>query len=117
MFQFHTMGNCMFCSFGVGMSVLNVIPKGPLVMQNNKLVATIMDNIPVANIPPFGACSSPMNPAVVAAGGVPQPCTPMTTSSWVNIKPCTVSVNNVQALEVGGKLICSYGGIITAAPV
>ena len=36
-------------------------------MATGPLAATIMDYIPIANIPPFGMCMSPANPTVIAA--------------------------------------------------
>ncbi|MEO6877365.1 MAG: DUF4280 domain-containing protein, partial [Gemmatimonadaceae bacterium] len=44
------------CSFGAAPGVLTAIPQGPPVLANNMVAATIMDNIPMANIAPFGMC-------------------------------------------------------------
>ena len=61
------MGAMLKCSFGIAQSSLIVIPKGTPTIIEGKLAATIMDFAPIANIPPFGMCSSPANPAVIAA--------------------------------------------------
>ncbi|MBS3939911.1 MAG: DUF4280 domain-containing protein, partial [Actinobacteria bacterium] len=82
-------------------------------------VATIMDNVPMKNIMPFGMCMSPSNPTVAsataAALGVltPMPCVPATASPWIPGSP-TVMVANKPALNGNCKLMCSYGGVISA---
>lgn len=55
------------CSFGVAPSPLVVVPEGPVVMASGLPAATIMEFVPMANIPPFGMCSCPSNPEVAAA--------------------------------------------------
>ncbi|MFO0047004.1 MAG: DUF4280 domain-containing protein, partial [Pseudanabaena sp.] len=60
------MGAMLQCSFGVAPSSLIVIPKGMPVMTGGLLAASIMDFAPIANIPPFGVCSSIANPTVAA---------------------------------------------------
>jgi len=71
-----------------------------------------MDFAPVKNIPNFGKCTSPTNPAVMAAQGVPQDCIPLITSPW---KPgsLTVSVGNLSALTSDSMCMCAWGGTIT----
>ncbi len=62
------MGASLQCvPFGAKPSSLLVIPKGLPVMVNGMLAATIMDFAPVANILPFGMCTSLTNPMVAAA--------------------------------------------------
>ena len=58
-------GASITCSFGAAPSVLNVLP-GARVMSSQAL-ASIMDNISVMNIMPFGMCSSLANPNVASA--------------------------------------------------
>lgn len=111
------MGATMTCSFGLTPSSLIVIPKGPPVFATVPLAATIMDYVPIANIPPFGMCASPLNPTViaatVAAGGVPtpMPCIPVIPAPWVTGSP-TVLINNVPALNATSKCMCMWGGVI-----
>lgn len=105
------------CSFGAAPGVLTVVPQGPPVMGNNLPVATIMDNIPMMNIAPFGMCNSPSNPVVAAATAAalgvltPMPCIPATTAPWVPGSP-TVLVSNKPALNNSSKLMCMWGGVI-----
>ena len=84
-------GASITCSFGAAPSVLNVLP-GARVMSSQAL-ASIMDNISVMNIMPFGMCSSLANPnvasATAAALGVltPMPCMPMIAGPWMPGSP------------------------------
>ena len=109
------MGAMMMCSFGAAPSTLVVLP------ENNTLTgtpaATIMDNKPIVNIPPFGMCSSPTNPVVIsataAALGVltPMPCVPATAAPWAPGAP-TVLIGNMPALNSTSKLMCNWAGVI-----
>lgn len=111
------MGAVMQCSFGVSPAPLAVLPTNR-VLVGNKPAANIMDHLPVVNIPGFGMCSSPANPAVVAAtaaaGGVPtpMPCLPVTLSQWAPGSPF-VLIGNIPALNDISICICSFGGIIS----
>ena len=79
--------------------------------------ATIMDNVPMKNIMPFGMCQSLANPAVAsataAAFGVltPMPCVPVIPVPWAPGSP-TVLIGNTPALNQSSKLMCAYGGVI-----
>jgi len=112
------MGASIMCSFGVAPSSLIVIPKGPPVMAGGPLAATIMDHIPIANIPPFGMCTSLANPAVAsataAALGVltPMPCVPVIPAPWLPGSP-TVLINNYPALNNTSKCMCTWAGVIS----
>ncbi|MGG6296324.1 DUF4280 domain-containing protein [Leptolyngbya sp. AN02str] len=112
------MGATLQCSFGLAPSTLVVVPKGPPVMDGGPLAATIMDHIPIANIPPFGMCTSLANPTVAtattAALGVltPMPCIPVTAAPWVP-GSLTVLVNNSPALNNNCKCMCTWGGVIS----
>jgi len=108
-------GAMMMCSFGAAPSTLNVLPANRVV--SSMPIATIMDNIPMANIMPFGMCSSLANPqvasATAAALGVltPMPCLPVTTAPWAPGSP-TVLIANFPALNNSSKLMCAWGGVI-----
>jgi hypothetical protein len=110
------MGAMLKCSFGLAPSSLIVIPKGLPVLTGTP-AATIMDFIPIANILPFGLCTSPMNPAVIAltiaAFGVPKPapCVPMTPSPWIP-GAVKVKINGFPALSSTSVCNCAWGGII-----
>lgn len=112
------MGATIKCSFGVAPSSLIVIPKGPPVMAGGPLAATIMDHIPIANILPFGMCTSLANPAVAsataAALGVltPMPCVPVIPAPWVTGSP-TVLINNYPALNNTSTCMCTWAGVIS----
>jgi hypothetical protein len=55
------MGAKIMCSFGTGPGTLIAIPKGPPVMMENKIAATVMDHLPFANIlPAWERCRCPL---------------------------------------------------------
>jgi Domain of unknown function (DUF4280) len=100
-----------------GTSTFVVLPT-PLVTAGGMPVATIMDNKPMANIPPFGMCKSQLNPATAAATaaalGTPTPgaCTPVIPAPWAPGSP-TVMVGNKPALTSNSKCMCTAGGTIS----
>lgn len=106
------------CSFGAAPSALLVLP-AKMVNGQKLPVATIADAVPMTNILPFGMCSSPTNPAVIAAtaaaSGVftPAPCTPATVA-WAPGKPM-VLVGKTPALDKDATCPCSLGGVISVA--
>lgn len=103
------------CSFGMAPSALMVTPENKT--MTTMPIATIMDNVPMKNILPFGMCSSMANPTVAsataAAMGVltPMPCIPVTTAPWAPGSP-TVLIANKPALNQSSKLMCTWGGVI-----
>lgn len=103
------------CSFGMVPSSLMVTPENRVVATMP--LATIMDNVPLKNIMPFGMCSSIANPQVAAATAAalgvltPMPCIPMTTAPWVPGSP-TVLIAGKPALNQNSKLLCNWGGVI-----
>ena len=110
-------GAMMKCSFGTTPSSLVVLPKN-MVMTNSVPDANIMDHIPMVNIMPFGMCSAPTNPTVIAAtsaaSGVftPAPCIPATPAPWVAGAP-TVILGNFPTLNDTSMLMCTWLGVIT----
>lgn len=102
-------GAMLKCSFGAAPSSLMVLPMNRLV--TTMPIANIMDYVPMMNILPFGMCSSPANPAVIAALGSPMPCMPVTPAPWIVGSP-TVLVANFPALNNSAKLMCAFGGVI-----
>lgn len=109
------MGAAMMCSFGAAPSTLVVLPANRTLTGTP--AANIMDNKPIVNIPPFGMCSAPTNPAVIAAtaakAGVftPVPCVPVTPAPWIPGAP-TVLIANMPALDSTSKLMCTWAGVI-----
>jgi hypothetical protein len=110
------MGAMMQCSFGVAPSSLIITPEN-MVNSVNMAAATIMDNVPVKNVPPFGMCTTQSNPAVAAATAAalgvptPAPCVPVTTAPWAP-GSSTVMIKNKPALNNSSKLMCTWGGVI-----
>jgi Domain of unknown function (DUF4280) len=109
------MGAMLQCSFGAAPSSLMVLPSNAVLTGTP--AATIMDNIPMTNILPFGVCSSPANPEVAAATAAalgvltPMPCIPVTAAPWAPGSP-TVLIANMPALNNSSKLMCNWGGAI-----
>ncbi len=112
-----TSGAMLQCSFGAAPSTFNVLPVNR-VTAGGTPAGTIMDNVPILNIPPFGMCQSPANPAVIAATAAalgvftPAPCVPMIPAPWAPGTP-TVTIANLPALDTNCKLMCAWGGLIT----
>ena len=104
-------GAMLQCTFGVAPSSLIVIPTA-MVNTSKQPAATIMDFKPMVNIMPFGMCTAPTNPAVIAATGSPVPCVPLTTSPWITGSP-TVMLGNIPALNSSSKLMCTWAGMIS----
>ncbi len=111
------MGAMMSCSFGAAPSTLVVLPTN-MVTTSSMPAATIMDNIPLVNIMPFGMCNSLANPVVAsataAALGVltPMPCIPATVAPWSPGASKTM-IGNQPALDSSCKLNCMWGGVIS----
>jgi hypothetical protein len=100
------------CSFGLAPAPLNVLPQNR-VLSCGRPVATIMDNKPFVNVVPFGMCTSPSNPAVIAASGAPMPCTPQTPAPWIPGSPTTIIGTGGPALTNSSTLMCVYAGVIS----
>lgn len=105
------------CTFGLAPSTLMVLPVNR-VLTSSQPAATIMDNIPITNVVPFGMCSSIANPevasATAAAMGVltPMPCIPVTPAPWAPGSP-TVLEGGIPVLNNTSKLMCTWGGVIS----
>lgn len=110
-----TGGAMMACSFGMAPSALNVLPAARV--TSAMPLATIMDNVPMVNVMPFGMCTSLGNPTVAsataAAFGVltPMPCVPVAAGPWAPGSP-QVLIGGKPALNNQCKLMCAYGGVI-----
>lgn len=108
-------GAILQCSFGMTPSALNVLPAARVMTKT--ALATIMDNVPLVNIMPFGMCSSIANPTVAAATAAalgaltPMPCIPVIPAPWVPGSP-TVLIGGKPALNNSCSLMCAYGGVI-----
>ena len=113
---FVSAGAMCACSFGVAPSAFVVTPENK-VLAGGPPMATVMDNVPMKNIMPFGMCSSIANPQVAAATAAalgvltPMPCLPVIPAPWALGSP-TVLVANKPALNQNCKLMCAWGGVI-----
>ena len=109
-------GAMMTCSFGLTPAPLNATPTG--VMADGLPAATIMDMVPMENIPTFGMCNTPSNPevasATAAALGVltPMPCVPVTVAPWAP-GAISVTITGMPALTNECMCECMWGGVIT----
>jgi Domain of unknown function (DUF4280) len=111
-----TTGATLQCSFGAAPGTLSALPVSR-VMAGGMPAATIMDHLPIVNVPPFGMCSSLANPTVasatVAALGAltPMPCVPATPAPWLP-GAATVLTGGNPALDNTCKLMCLWAGVI-----
>lgn len=108
------MGANLQCSFGAAPSTL-IVNSQTTVLVASKPAATIMDCKPMGNIPPFGMCSCPANPATIKPPPVmfaPAPCVPVITAPWTPGSP-TVLLGGSPALNNSSKLMCAWGGVIS----
>ncbi|HEY1611767.1 MAG TPA: DUF4280 domain-containing protein [Paraburkholderia sp.] len=109
-------GALLKCSFGVAPSALDVLPATGVTVGGMP-AATIMDNVPMLNVMPFGMCNCPANPEVIAATAAalgvptPMPCVPVTVAPWVPGAP-TVMLGGMPALDNSSMLMCAWGGVI-----
>jgi hypothetical protein len=100
-------GALMTCDMGVAPVPLSVVTNETVTI-NGLPVATIMDHMPDANIPPFGVCKV----LTAAASGVPTPCAMIPTAPWA---PGSVvqTINGLPVLTAPATLVCGVGGVIT----
>lgn len=102
-------GGLMKCSFGLAPAPLNILPANSVFSTTP--AANILDSKPFLNIPTFGMCTSPANPAVVASFGAPAPCTPSVPAPWIVGVP-NVLIANMPTLNEQFKSTCVFGGVI-----
>ena len=109
-------GAAMVCTFGASPSNFIATPRP--VMTSSMTAGVITDNIPITNIPPFGMCTTPTNPAVAAATAAalgvltPMPCVPVIPAPWVPGVP-NVLITSIPALDDTCKLACMWTGVIS----
>jgi hypothetical protein len=117
MSQLVVSGAPLACSFGLSPSSLVVAPANKT-NGGGPPAANIMDFVPTTNIPPFGMCTSMLNPQVAAATAsalgvlTPQPCIPVTTTPWAPGAP-TVLIGGQPALNDVSVCMCTWLGVIT----
>lgn len=109
-------GGLLMCTGGVAPSALNVLPVGRPMCTGP--AANIADVAPMVNVPPFGMCNMPSNPAVAAATAAalgvltPMPCVPVPAGTWTPGNP-KVLIGGLPALTSDSKLMCAWGGVIS----
>lgn len=112
-----SLGAVLSCSFGTAPMPMIVPPETP-VLEDGLPAATIMNFVPLENIPSFVMCTSIANPeveaATIAAEGVltPMPCVPATNSPWFPGAPA-VLIDGIPALCSGSMCLCDWFGEIT----
>lgn len=95
------------CNQGAAPTPLTVTSQ-QIVQIQGMPVATVMDNVPGANIKPFGICQQ----LTKLASGTPTTCVPAPTGPW---SPGS-TIENVMSLPVltaNSTLVCGVGGQIT----
>jgi hypothetical protein len=104
------------CSQGVAPSTLTVLPMNGS-SADEQPAATVMDNVPMVNIAPFGMCQTQANPQVAAstaaAMGVltPMPCVPVIPAPW-SPGARIVTIQGQKALTSDSKCNCTWTGSI-----
>jgi len=95
------------CTFGAVPSVFSA--------SSENVAATtpagVITDVAPENIPPFGMCSAPSNPEVIAAQGSPVPCVPV-LSPWTP-GAAGVKINGVSALDDASECMCAWAGVVT----
>ncbi|AQL37473.1 DUF4280 domain-containing protein [Pseudomonas syringae] len=113
-------GAMLQCSFGAAPAVLSVLPVNR-VLTSGMPAATIMDHIPLVNVPTFGMCMSIANPMVAAATAAalgvltPMPCIPATATPWIPGGAPTLLLGNMPAIDANSTLMCNWAGVIKIA--
>lgn len=111
------MGANLMCTMGTTPAPLKVTSQSK-VLAEGKPAATIQDAAAMANVGPFGMCTSLANPAVAAATAAalgvltPQPCTPVPAGMWIPTKP-KVLISGKPCLTQDCKMMCSFAGSIS----
>ena len=110
-------GAVLRCSFGLAPAVFSALP-APRVLIGGRPAGVLTDAAPLVNLPPFGLCQSPANPAVAAApaaapgGRAPMPCLPAPAGPWLLPSPA-VLIGGRPAVTDGSAVLCAWGGQIT----
>ena len=106
-----SMGANLVCPFGTAPAAL-VVNSQTTVLGPSGPLATIMDSKPGANIPTFGMCNNPANPATVKPPPVfftPAPCVPSIPAPW-SPGSSTVLLGGLPALSNTSVCNCAYAG-------
>jgi hypothetical protein len=110
-------GAQIMCDMGVAPAVLSITPGPPHDALALVPLAAVTDFVPLTNVPTFGMCNSPANPAVIAATSAalgvftPAPCVPATADPWAPPEPVTMS--GVPVFDQKATCQCAWAGTIT----
>lgn len=109
-------GAMLKCSQGMVPSALSVLPVNGS-SADEKPAATVMDKVPMMNIPPFGMCRTQANPQVAAATSAamgvltPMPCLPVIPAPW-SPGAGIVTIQGLKALSSDSRCDCAWTGSI-----
>lgn len=117
-------GTLLTCSMGVAPAVFSATPLPGLPLINGALPAATIDQfLPILNIPPFGMCTSTMNPQVIAATAAamgaltPMPCVPNVVAPWAP-PAISTTASALPLATVASTCLCVWGGAIAvSAPI
>ncbi len=116
--EFLCTGTVLTCSFGAAPSMFSALDLPGMPLLSGALPAADITQIaPMANIMPFGMCSSPENPEVAAATAAalgvltPMPCVPVPAAPWDPPSQMD-SGNGVPLATASSKCLCAWGGTI-----
>ena len=104
------------CGEGTSPANLSVLPTSEA-RGGDDPAATVMDQKPMVNVPPFGMCRTQANPqvasATAAAQGVltPMPCMPILPAPW-SPGATYVKVGSLAALTADSTCTCQWTGTI-----
>jgi len=104
------------CSEGLAPGTLTVLPTNGS-SADQQPAATILDQIPMVNIAPFGMCKTPANPQVAAATSAaagtltPVPCLPVIPAPW-SPGSAIITIQGIKALSADSKCNCAWTGSI-----
>jgi hypothetical protein len=73
----------------------------------------VITDVTVANIPTFGMCVAPANPAVAATPQHTAPCLPV-LQPWTP-GSARVTINGVPALDDASECMCAWAGVVTVS--
>jgi hypothetical protein len=99
-------GATLQCSFG---AIPATFAASGIQTSAGAPVGVVTDMTP-ANVPPFGICMSPSNPA--AASGSPPPCLPVLLAPW-SPGSARVMINEISALDDSCTCTCTWGGVVS----
>lgn len=105
-----TENSLLMCSQGTLPCPLRVVTN--LTVKASKQKVATVNDFTLASISTFGLCRSPVNPAVVAAFGSPQPCTPLIFMPWAFGSKKTKFMKQ-PGFSKKAKCFCAYAGQIT----